>query len=139
MVLAFGSFDPLHEGHRHFLLQAKALGSHLTIVMAPNKAILTTKGYLPSSSIEDRIEAVKALKIADTVLPGTTTADPYQLLRDLQFDIIAVGYDQSPSDEIIRQELDTRGKEHVRIVRLQPFHPDKYKSSFIRKGFSSSV
>lgn len=138
-ILAFGSFDPLHEGHRDFLHQAKALGTHLTVVVAPNEAIATNKGYTPFSSLEDRIEAVKALKIADTVLPGTTTADPYQLLRDLAFDVIAIGYDQLPNDEIIRRELDVRGKQQVQILRLQPFHPEKYKSSFIRKGRSDSV
>jgi len=133
-VLAFGSFDPLHKGHIDFLRQAKALGDYLTVVVAHDSAIYANKGYKPHQSEEERMKAVASVTYVDDVQLGNKTADPYQLLGELEFDIIAVGYDQAPSDEDIRQELDQRGKRTVKIVRLQPFHPEKYKSTFIRRN-----
>jgi FAD synthetase len=132
-VLAFGSFDPLHEGHKQFLKQAKALGDYLTVVVAHDSAIWANKGYEPHQSEEERLKAVAEVPAVDEVLIGNKSVHKYELLDELEFDIIALGYDQQPTDEVVRTELNNRGKFSVKIVRLPAFHPEKYKSSYLRQ------
>lgn len=129
-VLVFGTFDPLHEGHRDFFQQAKALGDHLTVVVARDSSIRANKGYEPHQSEEARLTAVAEAGV-DEVILGNKTAHKYELLKELEFDVLALGYDQHPSEEEVRRQLALLGKQAVLVVRLQPFQPEKYKSSFI--------
>ena len=132
-VLAFGSFDPLHDGHRDFFAQAKALGDHLTVVVAHDSALLAHKGRDPLQSAEERMKAIAEAPEVDQVLIGNKQADKYELLEELEFDVIALGYDQAPADEKVREELDKIGKSEVEIARLKPYRPDRYKSSLMRR------
>lgn len=133
-VIAFGSFDPLHEGHRDFFRQAKALGDHLTVVVAHDEALRAHKRREVFQSAEERLAAVAEVPEVDRALIGNKQANKYTLLSELDFDIVVLGYDQAPHDNVVRQELDKRGKQHVRIVRLKAHKPDTYKSSIIRNS-----
>lgn len=131
-VLAFGAFDPLHEGHRDFFRQAKALGDHLTVVVARNSSIRANKGYEPHQNEEARLKAVAEMENVDEVIFGNKTVHKYEMLRELEFDVLALGYDQTPSEEEVKRQLALLGKKRVRVVRLKPYHPKQYKSTFIR-------
>ncbi len=131
-VLTFGCFDPLHAGHLNFFQQAKSLGSHLIVVVARDDYIRRVKQREPHVSEQARLKHVQNNVMVDEVLlgdPDPSPTDRYRLLGSLEFDIIALGYDQRPVDEIVRHELDKRGKQQVSIVRLKPYQPEKYKSS----------
>ena len=130
-VLVFGAFDPLHEGHRDFFRQAKALGDYLKVVVARDSSIRANKGYEPHHGEEARLKAVAEAGV-DEVMLGQKTAHKYEMLQELEFDVIALGYDQEPLKEEVRRQLALLGKQAVQVVRLQPFHPEKYKSTFIR-------
>ena len=132
-VLAFGSFDPLHEGHQDFLRQAKALGDHLTVVVARNSSILASKGYQPPASEEARLAAVATVSGVNTALLGNKSAHHYELLKELKFDVLVLGYDQLPTDAEVIQALKDIGKHDVQVVRLKPFQPEKYKSTLLRQ------
>lgn len=132
-VIAFGSFDPLHEGHIHFLRQAKALGDFLLVVVAHDSAIRAQKHREPYQSEAERLAAVSALDFVDEAMIGRETADKYHLLGELDFDVVVLGYDQEPSDDVVREQLDARGKHQVQAVRLEPYKPEQYKSTLIRK------
>lgn len=125
-VLAFGAFDPLHEGHKDFLRQAKELGDHLTVVVAHDSAIQANKHRDQLIPEEGRMEAVKAIPFVDEVMLGRKTANRYHILGELNFDILALGYNQQPSDEEVRSALDGFGKQHVKIVRCKPYMLDLY-------------
>lgn len=133
-VIAFGTFDPLHQGHIYFLQQAKALGDHLTVVVAHDSAIRTNKKREPFESHQKRLQKVGAVQEVDAVIVGQETAHNYELLDTLDFDIIALGYDQMPTDEFVHAELLKRNKGQVAVVRLKPHHPEKFKSSFLRSS-----
>lgn len=125
-VLAFGAFDPLHEGHRDFLRQAKELGEHLTVVVAHDSAIRVYKQREPQGAEEKRLAAVKAVPYVDEVMLGRKTADRYHLLGEVEFDVLALGYNQEPSDEEVREHLNEKGKYQVKIVRCKPYQPELY-------------
>lgn len=131
-VLVFGSFDPLHDGHRNFFAQAKALGDQLTVVVAHGSALREGKKREPFQSEEERLTAVASDPSVNKALIGNKEANRYNLLSELEYDVIALGYDQRPSDEEVRVELDRRGKQRVEVIRLKPFKPEIFKSTLIR-------
>lgn len=131
-VLVFGTFDPLHEGHVQFLRQARALGDVLTVVVTRDSVIRTLKGREPFHSEQERVARLSALDSVDVVLLGDVDPLQYQLFEHLDFDVLALGYDQEPSDAVVRRKLAALGKSSVSVVRLQAFKPDHYKSSFFR-------
>lgn len=133
-VLAFGTFDPLHEGHRNFFRRAKALGSHLTVVVARDSWLSKHKGRESFVPEGERRRAVAEQPEVDETLLGDEwpCADPYRLLGVLQFDALVLGYDQAPDDTTVRAELAARGRGSVQVVRLKPYCAGRYKSSLLR-------
>lgn len=137
-VLVFGSFDPLHEGHRALFRQARAAGepgAFLVVVVASDSYIRVVKGHTPLQGQGRRLAAVAAEPLVDEARLGDSwpVSDPYRLLSELKFDVLAVGYDQRPDDAVIAAELDRRGKGHVRVVRLRAYRPERYASSRLRR------
>lgn len=134
-VLAFGTFDPWHEGHDFFLRQARALGDKLTVVIARDSNIREKKNREPYDNEEIRQRKVAACPSADKVLLGEDwpVDDPYALLTRLDYKVLALGYDQQPGEDSIRRYLDSHGKKEVDIVRLGAFHPERNKSSLLRR------
>jgi len=132
-VLCFGTFDPLHEGHRHFLRQAGALGDQLLVVVTSDASVLAEKGRAPYQPEDERLAAVQEEAMVSSARLGSTGNDRYELLSVLDFDVVALGYDQRPADAVVRAELARRGKARVRVVRLTPFEPARFKSSLLRR------
>lgn len=121
-VLVFGTFDPLHDGHRSLLQQAAALGEEVTVVMARDSYIRQVKQREPRLSAPKRRQELAGVPSVTSVIWGDEwpNAEPYRLLRDLSFDVIALGYDQEPAEETVREQLLMYGKDTVRVVRLAP-------------------
>lgn len=128
-VLVFGCFDPLHAGHVNFFEQAKALGDHLTVVVAHDSALRAHKRRKPRAPAEERLTRVAEVPAVDRALIGNRQANKYELLSEIDFDVVALGYDQEPSDDKVREELARRKKEWVKVVRLKPYKPERFKSS----------
>ncbi|MEX2054572.1 MAG: adenylyltransferase/cytidyltransferase family protein [Candidatus Andersenbacteria bacterium] len=126
-VIAFGAFDPLHEGHKDFLRQAKELGEYLIVVVAHDDAVRAYKKREPHLIETERAAQVRTLPDVDEAIVGPTSVDPYHVLGQLEFDIIAMGFNQQPSDEFVRRALDERGKQSVKIIRLKPYQPERYR------------
>ena len=124
-VVAFGTFDPLHKGHEIFLKQAKELG-YLIVVVSHQDKIRLKKNRNPRESDEIRLGKIKSLNIADKVILGEK-GDEYTLLEKIKPDVIVLGYDQE-----IPEPLKNKVKKY-KIISLQPFKPEIYKSSKIVK------
>ena len=131
-VLLFGSFDPLHEGHRNLFRQARMVANHLTVVVARDATIVTQKGHAPLHGEHERLALVSADSAVDEAILGDENPTSYTSLTAISFDILVLGYDQMPSDTDARHILDALGLSHIRIVRLLPHKPDVYKSSLLR-------
>lgn len=132
-VIFFGSFDPLHDGHRNAFAQARSLGGSLTVIVARDSAILRDKHHAPSIPEQERRMAVAADPSVDTAILGDVDSASYAILRTIPFEILAIGYDQEPSDQEARSILDDNGLHDARVIRLSAFQPELYKSSFLRK------
>ncbi|HAK88779.1 MAG: hypothetical protein A2X55_05975 [Nitrospirae bacterium GWB2_47_37] len=128
-VVCAGTFDHFHPGHIDFLKQAKALGDELVVIVARDETVKRIKGFLPTNNESRRRDDVKGTDIPDSAVLGNLDTDIFQILEELQPDVIALGYDQRVSEEEIAKRFPL-----CEIVRLASFQPEKYKSSFFRRG-----
>ena len=130
-VLAFGTFDYLHEGHESYLQQAKELGNYLMVVVAKDETVRKIKGSPPDNTERKRQKALKALPYVDKVISGNR-GDKFKAIKQYKPDIIALGYDQFVFTHQLKGIL-IQNKLNTEIVRLKPFKPDILKSSIIKK------
>lgn len=127
-VVCAGTFDHFHPGHRDFLTQAKKLGEELTVIVARDETVKRLKGFLPTNDEQVRKRDVEDTGIPETVILGNLDTDIFRIIRDLMPDIIALGYDQRVSEDEIANRFPS-----CKIIRLESFQPDRYKSSLYRK------
>ena len=127
-VIAFGSFDILHEGHKHYLKEAKGFGNYLIVIVARDENIVKFKGRKPKNDENYRLEQVKKLNFVNEAVLGHKE-DILKVLEEFKPDIICLGYDQKTiEDGKLRQELEKRNLK-AGIVRAKPYKEDVYKSS----------
>ena len=118
-VMAVGVFDLLHAGHLHYLEQAKALGEHLTVVVAHDETVRKRK-HEPVTGMDLRRRMVEGLKPVDVAITGLPPSESmFDILDDVKPDIIALGYDQDHAEEWVKGELLKRGKEHIKVCRVE--------------------
>lgn len=127
-VVCAGTFDHFHPGHLDFLKQAKALGDELAVIVARDETVFRVKGFRPTHSEEVRKANVEDTKIADFVIFGNYNPDILQILEEIKPDIVALGYDQRVRESDILKRFPK-----LEIKRMQPYHAEKYKSSFYRE------
>lgn len=128
IVVCGGTFDHFHPGHRDFLLQARKLGDELVVIIARDETVLRIKGFSPTDSTEVRRANVLEAGIADRVVIGHAGGDMFAILDELRPHVLALGYDQRVSEETVHTRCPW-----CETVRLEAYHPDKFKSSLYRK------
>lgn len=135
-VLTFGTFDPLHKGHKYFLAQARKLGNYLLVVVARDSYIRLVKKREPRADEQRRKAKVQDLTFVDEVILGEEwpVEDKYGLLMTLPFDVLALGYDQKPDDQAAGEVLAKIGRGEAKVVRLPAYKPGRYKSSLIKNA-----
>ena len=130
--MCFGTFDVLHKGHEFYLREAKKLGDFLVVVVALDSTVSEVKNKLPNNNQDTRLKNLQQLNIADKVIFGNP-GDKLKIVEDEKPDIICFGYDQNSFTKDAKEKLQQRGLT-IEIVRLEAYHPDKYKSSLIRES-----
>lgn len=103
------------------------MGDELTVIVARDETVLRIKGFLPTHTEKERLNNVADTGIPDLVVLGNLDADLFQILQELRPDVIALGYDQRVSEEEVLKRFPG-----CSVVRLTPYKPEKYKSSFYR-------
>ncbi|MFO8077435.1 MAG: adenylyltransferase/cytidyltransferase family protein [Thermoplasmatota archaeon] len=114
--MASGTFDLLHMGHIYYLKEAKKLGDELVVVVACDATVRKMK-HEPVTPEKMRVNIIKELQVVDQVFLGKED-DMFEIVEKIQPDIIAIGYDQIPDEEKLKEELKKRGIE-AEIVRLK--------------------
>jgi len=126
--MAFGSFDILHDGHKHYLREAKSYGNYLIVIVARDENILKFKGRSPRNDENYRLKEIKKLDFVDEAVLGHKE-DILEVLERYKPEVICLGYDQKTVDaEKLRQELE-KMKLKAEIIRAKPYKEDVYKSS----------
>ncbi len=131
--MVFGTFDMVHEGHLDLFRQARALAPepHLIVSVARDAVAARIKGAAPRRREEARRAAVAASDLVDEAVLGDSEGYLPHIIA-AQPEIIALGYDQEGEYVAhLAQDLEAAGL-RVRIVRLEPFEPEIYKTSKLR-------
>ena len=123
-VMAVGIFDLLHAGHLHYVEQAKSLGEELVVVIAHDETVRKQK-HEPVTGQYLRRRMVEGLKPVDQAIIGNPPGVPiFEILKQIDPDLIALGYDQKHSIDAIRKGLDQHGFEHVEVTRVEGLSDD---------------
>lgn len=123
-VMAVGVFDLLHAGHLHYLEQAKALGGHLTVVVAHDDTVRKRK-HEPVTGQDLRRRMVEGLKPVDDSIIGNPPNVPiFDILPMVNPDIIALGYDQIHAVEKIKSQLSELGLNSIEVTRVEGLSDD---------------
>jgi len=126
--MVFGTFDILHKGHEDFFRQARKLGEYLIVIVARDKNVLKIKGKLPRNGEIVRQRKIVESKLADEVAIGSIE-DRYKIIQEFKPNVICLGYDQKVSERELREKLIEFGLAKTKIIRLDSFFPEIYKSS----------
>ena len=92
-VITYGTYDHLHEGHINLLKRAKALGDYLIVGVTTENFDINRGKINVEQSLMERIEAVKALGIADEVFPEEYVGQKIDDIKRYNVDIFTVGSD----------------------------------------------
>ena len=92
-ILVGGVFSILHPGHIFFLKKARAMGSHLTVVLAHDSNVRRKSGCVIVPA-EDRKKVLEAVRYVDEVLIGDEK-DFFKTIRKARPDLIVLGHDQT--------------------------------------------
>jgi len=127
-VMAFGSFDILHEGHESYLKEAKSFGDKLIVIVARDENIMRFKGKKSKHDENYRLNQVKKLNFVDEAVLGHT-GNIFEVLEEFKPNIVCLGYDQKTvEEEKLKEELEKRNIK-AEIVRAKPYKEDVFKSS----------
>ena len=114
-VMASGVFDIIHPGHISYLSQAKSYGDELVVVVASDDTVRREK-HEPITPDYMRAKIVEALKPVDRAIVGRD-GDMYDTVREIDPDIIVLGFDQTFDPEEMHSRLAERGMGDIRVVR----------------------
>ena len=121
-VMASGVFDLIHPGHISYLNQAKALGDHLTVVVACDATVKKRK-HDPVTPEDMRALIVGSLKPVDEVVIGID-GDMYETVKKVNPDIIVLGYDQVFDEKTLEADLESKGLTGIKVVRASEVADD---------------
>ena len=92
-VITYGTFDLLHRGHIRILERAKALGDYLIVGVTSDDYDKTRGKINAVQSLMERVEAVRALGIADEIIIEEYEGQKIDDILRLDVDIFTVGSD----------------------------------------------
>jgi cytidyltransferase-like protein len=129
-VLAFGTFDKLHEGHRNFFREARRYGDRIIAAVAQDEIVAQLKKRFPQQNLQERMKGLEG--IADVVVAGDAGLGEYAVVKLHRPDIIALGYDQTALKKDLEDRLASFDWE-IKIVVIEPYQPETYHSSLLRE------
>lgn len=132
-VMVFGVFDSVHEGHRHFLKEAKKFGDHLIAVVTPDEVVRELKGKNPAKDIFERVAEVEGVHDVDEVIIGDEETGSWNVIRRMRPEVIVAGHDQHKLKAILKDMLDDFNW-FMEIETASAHEPHKYSSSIINKN-----
>ena len=92
-IITYGTFDLLHFGHKRILERAKELGDYLIVGITSDEFDRTRGKINNQQTLIQRIEAVKALNIADEIVVEEYDGQKIDDIKKYNVDIFTLGSD----------------------------------------------
>ena len=108
-VVVSGGFDPVHVGHLEMFVQAKKLGSHLTVILNSDRFLKQKKGFI-FMPFKERKKIILGFECVDKVEKcidqDETVCETLKLLSSKNLiDIFANGGDRKNAKDIPEFEI----------------------------------
>ena len=132
IVMVFGTFDGVHQGHEYLLGEAKKLGDRLVVCIARDATVEQINGRRPRRPEIERREALAQDRYVDQVVYGDRQLGSYRIVEEIDPDIIALGYDQTELKADLTRWISVHDKS-IQLVDIAAHHPELYKSSIVNK------
>ncbi len=132
-VLIFGVFDGIHEGHRYFISEAKKHGDRLVAVVARDILTKEFKGKTPVNSEVSRINSLLEVPEIDLVLLGDPNRSSYNVLKEVNPDVVCFGYDQEELHQDIESTIKKGILPQMKLVLIKPLNPERCHSSILNE------
>jgi len=124
-IVATGTFDILHPGHVYFLSESRKLGDELWVIVS--REVNVKHKQTPIVSEEQRRMMVASLKCVDHAVLGDEK-DMFKPIREIDPDIITLGYNQYFDEDKLQAELQTQGI-RAKVVRIPAYTGAEFTSS----------
>lgn len=138
-VAIFGVFDGIHDGHTFFIKQAKLQGNHLVAIVARDEMVKNLKGKQPKFNEVERINSLLGVEDIDLVLLGDPQMETYNTLREINPDVVYLGYDQNELLNNIKKFIKTGNLPKMEIIIGEPHQPDIFHSSIIKSSKAGNI
>jgi len=133
-VAIFGVFDGVHDGHTFFIKQAKKQGNHLVAIVARDEMVKNLKGKYPKYNEVERINNLLKISDVDLVLLGDPQIETYNTLREINPDVVYLGYDQKELLNNINKFIKIGNLTKMEIVIGEPHKPELFHSSILNNN-----
>ena len=130
-VVVFGIFDGIHEGHRDLFKQAKKHGDELIVIVGSDPSAIRLKNKTPRYTQDERSGLVMREELVSEVFLGDVELSTYCVLRELDPDVICLGYDQRELAQDLQRWMAEQAR-RIPVVTLQPFRPGHMHNSLLR-------
>lgn len=131
VVMVFGVFDLLHEGHRSFLNQVAACGSRLVIVVTRDSVVQKLKKRTARDNQEVRMHKLRTAFSAATVILGDAELGTYGVIKNYRPDTLCLGYDQDGLRRDLTQRMAAGTLPSIPLIVLKPYKPEQYHTSLL--------
>ena len=131
IVLAFGVFDALHDGHRFFLREARTHDELLIVAVAQDAVVRELKGRTPKEPLRKRLAAVRKEGLADRVVQGDARINDWSILKRFRPDVVALGYDQTELGKELRVYI-TKENLPIQVTKIAAWNLTRLHSRFLR-------
>jgi FAD synthetase len=128
-AVAQGTFDILHPGHYHYLSDAAGRADELHVIVARGSNV--THKERPVLPDRQRRDMVAALDVVDEARLGHAE-DIFVPIREIDPDVIVLGYDQHHDPEALRRALADRELD-ARVERASAREP-RYEGELLSTG-----
>lgn len=133
-IVVTGTFDVLHPSHVFLINEAAKLGE-VYVIISRDENVKKFKGLYPTLPEEQRREVIQNLKNVKKSVLGHRDSDYLKIVEELNPDIIMLGPNQKVTIKMIKDGLNEKGLNNVKVIRLNKLY-DKYEfhsSSLIKK------
>jgi len=130
IVVVFGIFDGIHDGHRDFFRQARRYGDELIAIVGRDVICEQLKGRKPKYGEDQRVKFAEQEDLVNRATLGDEELSVYGVLEDVNPDIICLGYDQEALGEDIQKWIE-KNQKTIEIYYLKPYKPNIHHSSLL--------
>lgn len=135
-VITYGTYDLLHYGHIRLLERAKALGDYLVVGVTADGFDLARGKINVSQTLNERMEAVRALGIADEVIVEEYEGQKIDDIRRMRIDVFTVGSDWMGKFDYLKEYCEVVYLDRTEGVSSTEIRSEK---AAVRLGFAGST